>query len=576
MNRCPRIGIFSAALAVISCSRQENPPPAASTAPPQPASMASMPGAPGIPASLADWARGAQMFEGMGAFHRKISSSSAEAQAYFDQGMRFMWAFNHDEASRSFARAAQLDPRCGICLWGVALTVGPNYNMPMMAEPRAKVAFDILQQAETMLDHASPEERALIGALKTRYPHPTALDPSNAGPVLTAYATAMRDVARQFPNDADIQTMYAESLMNTNAWKLWTSEGKAAPGTDEIVRTLESVLARDPLHPGANHYYVHATEASPHPEKAVAAAERLRGMMPAAGHLEHMPSHTMQRVGRYEDAAEANRKGAAADLIYLSKTQPPDYYAMYVAHNFQFLGYATAMEGRKVETLSAMTQLKAVFPEDAMLAMPGTDWYGSERYLALVRFGLWDEILSEAAPNPSLKALTAGYLYARVAALAARGRIAEARQARMELESTRASLPPDATAGLNRASDVLALASSLASAQLQMAEHDDRDAIVTLTAAVDQEDKLSYDEPADWFIPVRHMLGAELIKTGQFAQAESVYRQDLNRNPNNGWALFGLAQALRQQGKTSEAAAVEGQFAAAWKQADVTLTASMF
>jgi tetratricopeptide (TPR) repeat protein len=535
-----------------------------------------MSSAPGTPASLADWARGAQIFEGMGTFHRKISSSSAEAQTYFDQGMRFMWAFNHDEASRSFARAAQLDPQCGICLWGVALTVGPNYNMPTMAEPRAKVAFECLQRASSMLDHASPDERALINALKARYPHPTALDPSNEGPVLTAYADAMRSVAAQFPHDADIQTMYAESLMNTNAWKLWTPEGKAAPGTDEIVKTLESVLARDPSHPGANHYYVHATEASPHPEKAIAAAERLRGMMPAAGHLEHMPSHTMQRVGRYEDAAEANRKGAAADRVYLSKTQPPDYYAMYVAHNFQFLGYATAMEGRKAETLSVMAQLKAVFPEDAMLAMPGTDWYGSERYLALVRFGLWDEMLSEAAPNPSLKALTGGYLYARVAALAARGRIAEAKQAREELENTRASLPPDATAGLNRAADVLALASSLASAQLQMAEHQDRDAIATLTAAVAQEDRLSYDEPADWFIPVRHMLGAELMKVGDFAQAESVYRRDLNRNPSNGWSLFGLAKALRQQGKTSEAGTVDGWVATAWKRSDVTLTASIF
>jgi tetratricopeptide (TPR) repeat protein len=386
----------------------------------------------------------------------------------------------------------------------------------------------------------------------------------------------MRDVARQYPNDDDIQTMYAESLMNTNAWKLWTTDGKAAPGTEEIVKTLETVLARNPSHPGANHYYIHATEASPHPEKAVAAAERLPGMMPAAGHLEHMPSHTMQRVGRYEDAAEANRKGAAADRIYLSKTQPPDYYAMYVAHNYQFLGYATAMQGRKAETLAAMTQLKAVFSEDAMLAMPGTDWFGSERYLALVRFGLWDEILSEAAPNPSLRALTGGYLYARIAALAARGRIAEARQAQSELESTRTSLPAAATAGLNQASDVLALASSLATAQLQMAERKDHDAIVTLAAAVAQEDKLAYDEPADWFIPVRHMLGAELIKTGRFAQAESVYRQDLNRNPSNGWSLFGLALALRQQGKSSEAAAVEEQFAAAWKKADVTLTASMF
>jgi tetratricopeptide (TPR) repeat protein len=575
-DRHLRWGACFAALAVISCSQQHAPSPAPSSPPSAPAAMASMASAPGTPASLADWARGAQIFEGMGAFHRKISSSSADAQQYFDQGMRFMWAFNHDEATRSFARAAQLDPQCGICLWGVALTVGPNYNMPMMAEPRAKVAFESLQQATTLFDHASPEERALINALKARYPNPRALDPSNEGPVLTAYADAMRDAARQFPKDDDIQTMYAESLMNTNAWKLWSLDGKAAAGTAEIVRTLELVLSRDPSHPGANHYYVHATEASPHPEKAIAAAERLRGMMPAAGHLEHMPSHTMQRVGRYEDAAEANRKGAAADKIYLSKTRPPDYYAMYVAHNFQFLGYATAMQGRKAETLSTMRELKSVFPEEAMLAMPGTDWYGSERYLSMVRFGQWDEILAEPAPNPSLQALTAGFLYAKIAALGARGRIAEAKQAQKELESVRTSLPPDAAAGLNVASDVLALAASLATAQVQLAEHQDRDAIVTLTAAVAQEDKLAYDEPADWFIPVRHMLGAQLIKVGEFARAETVYRQDLARNPNNGWSLFGLAQALRRQGKTSEATVVDAQFAAAWKQADVTLTASVF
>jgi tetratricopeptide (TPR) repeat protein len=561
-----------AALAVISCSRQQPPTPAAPAPPPEAASMASMPNAPGAPASLADWARGAQIFEGMGSFHRSISSSSAEAQQYFDQGMRFMWAFNHDEASRSFARAAQLDPRCGICLWGVALTVGPNYNMPMMAESRAKVAFDSLQQATAMLDHATAEEKALINALKSRYPEPTALDPSNEGPVLTAYADAMREVARQFPNDADIQTMYAESLMNINAWKLWSSDGQPAAGTEEIIRILESVLARDPSHPGANHYYIHATEASPHPEKAIAAAERLRGMMPAAG-----PAHTMQRVGRYEDAAEANRKGAAADRVYLSKTQPPDYYVgMYVAHNFQFLAYATAMEGRKAETLAAVTQLKSAFPEEAMLATPGTDWYGSERYLAMVRFGLWDEILAEPLPNPSLKALTGGYLYARIAALAQRGRVEEAKQAQKNLDTVRASLQPDATAGLNKASDVLALASSLAAAHLQMAEHNERDAISTLTAAVAQEDKLSYDEPADWFIPVRHLLGAELIKAGHFAQAEAVYRQDLARNPNNGWSLFGLSQALHRQGKTSEAAATDARFADAWKQADVSLHASTF
>jgi tetratricopeptide (TPR) repeat protein len=554
------------ALILSACSRAPEAPTVAAAA--------SSPTPPTMPATLADWAHGAQLFDGLGTFHRPTSSKSTEAQQYFDQGMRLLWAFNHDESTRSFARAAQLDPHCAICLWGVALTVGPNYNMPMMAAARAKVAYGSLEQANRVLAHASPVERALINALKARYPRPAALDPSNEGPVLEAYAGAMHTVAQQFPADDDIQTMYAESLMNINAWKLWTKDGQPAPGTDEIVRTLESVLARNPQHPGANHYYVHAIEASPHPEKAVAAAERLRGMMPAAGHLEHMPAHIMQRVGRYEDAAEANRKGAAADRIYFSKTEPLDYYAMYVAHNFQFLGYSAAMEGRKSETLEAMKQMRAAFPEDAMLAMPGIDWSGAEPYLAMVRFGLWDEILAEPRPNPALKALTGGYLFTRATALAARGRTREARQSLAELDQLRASLPADAMAGFNSAADVLALATLLAKSQIERAEHNRVAAIRTLTEAVAKEDGLGYDEPADWFFPVRHLLGAELLQAGRSVEAEAVYREDLRRNPNNGWSLFGLAQALRAQGKRNQAAVIDGQFRDAWQHADVTLTAS--
>jgi tetratricopeptide (TPR) repeat protein len=533
-----------------------------------------MPAAPAMPATLDDWARGAQLFDGLGNFHRQISTTSPQAQQYFDQGMRLMWAFNHDESSRSFARAAQLDPKCAICLWGVALTVGPNYNMPMMAAARAQVAYDSVQRAQTLLDGASPPERALIEALKARYPRPSALDPSNQGPVLEAYSQSMRDVAAQFPHDDDIQTMYAESLMNINAWKLWTADGKPAPGTEEIVQTLETVMARNPAHPGANHYYVHAIEASPHPEKAVAAAERLRGMMPAAGHLEHMPAHIMQRVGRYEDAAEANRKGAVADQTYLAKTTPLDYYGMYVAHNYQFLAYSTAMEGRRAETLEAIEQMRAAFPEDVMLAMPGPDWYGAEPYLAMVRFGLWEQILTEPRPNPALKSLTGAYLFASVTALAATNRVAEASQRLDELNALRAAIPADASAGFNSAADVLRVAATIAKSQIELAQRHPDAAIATLTEAVALEDRLGYDEPAAWFFPVRHLLGAELVKAGKNALAESVYREDLRRNPGNGWSLFGLAQALRAQGKSGEAAASDALFRDAWKHADVTLTAS--
>ena len=251
-----------------------------------------------------------------------------------------MWAFNHDEATRSFAKAAAIDPNCAACYWGVSLTVGPNYNLPVLFAERAKVAFEALGLARAHMSSASPVEQALITALATRYPNAQPLDVAALPPVLVAYAGAMKDVAKKFPKDLDVQTLYAEALMNVNAWKLWTPEGKPAPGTEEIVATLEAVLARDPQHPGANHYYVHTIEASPHPEKATASAERLRNLMPSAGHLVHMPSHIMQRIGRYEESAEANRRAVTADLAYVKLAQPLDYYPMYTAHNYQFLAYS--------------------------------------------------------------------------------------------------------------------------------------------------------------------------------------------------------------------------------------------
>ena len=565
----PALAILSLA-SLLACSRSSAPPEPQSA----PTTTAPLPGMPTPPVTLADWARGAQLFEGLGTFHRAITTQSTDAQAYFDQGMRLMWAFNHDESTRSFAHAAQLDPKCAMCLWGVALTAGPNLNQPMMAEARAKLAHELVGQATTLDANGSPVERALIAALAARYPSDAALDPSNTGPVLLAYANAMRDVAKRFPDDSDVQVMCAEAVMNTNAWKLWTLDGEAAPGTAEIVTRLEAVLARDPTHPGANHYYIHAIEASPHPENAVASAERMRGMMPSAGHFEHMPSHIFQRIGRYEDAAEANRKGAAADRAYLARTAPPDYYPMYVAHNFQFLAFATAMQGRRAATLDAVNSLRATLPEAVLVEMPGTDWYMAEYYMARVRFGQWDELIAEPRPAASLKALTGGYLFATAAALAERKRIPEAKALIAELDQLRATLPADAPAGLNTAPDVLALASMIGKARIARAEGDRKAALDFLTRAVAQEDKLGYDEPADWFFPVRHLLGAELLRDGMTLKAEAVYRADLKRNPGNGWSLFGLAQALHAQHKDAEARAVEAQFKIAWQGADITLLAS--
>jgi len=571
------IGLSVSVVCLAACSPSPKPPTEAAGPPPAASTQTSataMSPMPAIPASIDEWAKGAHLFEGLGDFHRKSATKSPEAQQFFDQGMRFLWAFNHDESTRSFARAAQLDPDCAACYWGVALTVGPNYNLPVMAPPRAQVAFDALTKAQNAAAHASPADRALIGALAKRYPNAQPLDPSNSAPILAAYAQAMKAVAAQFPGDLDVQTLYAESMMNLNAWRLWTAEGKAAPGTEEIVATLESVLKRDPRHPGANHYYVHTLEASQHPETAVPAAERLRGMMPAAGHLEHMPAHIMQRVGRYEEAAEANRKGADADKSYFAMTQPPDYYAMYTGHNYQFLAYSAAMEGRRAETLEAVRNSRETISDEMLLAMPGFDWPLAEEYAATVRFGLWEDMIAKPAPNPKLPALTGGYLYAKGMALASKGRIDEAKATLAQLQRLAASLPADTPAGFNRAKDVFAVATAMVQARIASGGHHPDEAISLLREAVAKEDTLAYDEPKDWFFPVRQVLGAELMAAGRAPDAEAVYRKDLEQNPANGWSLFGLQAALRAQNKTDAAAKVEREFRAAWKNADVMLTAS--
>jgi tetratricopeptide (TPR) repeat protein len=521
-----------------------------------------------FPASIADWARGARRFEGLGTFHRAVTTSSPEAQQYFDQGMRFLWAFNHDEATRSFARAAELDPKCAACYWGVALTVGPNYNLPAMVEPRARVAFESLHRAQENAAHASAVEQALIAALAARYPSAQPLEPSNLAPVITAYAEAMRQVAARFPDDSDVQTLCAESEMTVNAWRLWTPEGQPTAGTPEIVARLEAVLRRDPHHPGANHYYIHVMEASPDPGRATASAERLTGVMPAAGHLEHMPAHIMQRIGRYEEAAEANRRGVKADQAYFAATNAPDYYAMYLAHNYAFLAYSASMEGRKAESLAAAQGAAQTVPLDMLLMMGDSGWMLSVPYAALVRFGLWDELIALGPPDPPSPPLTAGYLYGRGVALAARGRLDEARGA-LEVLGRLGAAEPESAAGITVARAILA-------ARIAASERHDAAAVDALTQAVAAEDRLTRIEPGGWFFPVRDLLGAQLLIAGLAREAERVYREDLGRNPGSGWALYGLAAAQRAQGHMRAAGLTQQEFANAWKHADVRLEASAF
>jgi tetratricopeptide (TPR) repeat protein len=527
--------------------------------------------------TLRQWAQGARILGGLGAYHRPAGTPSAEAQAYFDQGLRLIYAFNHDEATRSFAKAAEIDPTCAMCYWGATEALGPNYNVPMLPD-RWRAAWEAFGLAQRYSTKAAPADRALIAALAKRMNGPEPLEPAAMQPFLVAYADAMRGVAERFPDDDDVQAFFAESLMTANPWKLWRPDGTAAPGTDEIVATLRRVLAHNPGHPGANHDLIHALEASPKPERALAAAERLGPMMPGAGHLVHMPSHIFQRVGRYEDAAAANRAAVTADRAYIAVAHPPaySYYGMYLAHNYQFLAYSAAMEGRAEEAIAAARQVSKALPPDMLMTMPGADYYVSEIYPVLIRFGRWDAILAEPAPPPGHKNLTGQYHFARALAFAARGRVAQAEAEKQAIDALAAEVPADLLAGLNSSRDILAIASLAAGGRIAAARGDMKTAAARLREAVAREDKLNYDEPRTWFVPNRHLLGAVLLAAHRDAEAETVYRADLKQNPENGWALYGLGAALGAQGKAADAAAAEARFRTAWSRADTPIGASAF
>ena len=542
------------------------PPRAAATA-----AAKAQPPPPAVPGTVLSLARGAQLFDDLGSLTRPVGTSSTEAQRYFDQGLRLSYGFNHDEATRSFARAAELDPGCAACLWGVAWTLGPNYNVPMLPD-RAQAAWDALQAARERADRARPVEQALIVALATRYKGPQPVDPASQQPMNEAFAAAMRDVARAHPADDDIQVIYAESLMDVNPWHLWSLDGKAAPGTEEIVTTLETVLDRNTGHPGANHYYIHAVEASTRPDRAVPAAERLPGLMPAAGHIVHMPAHIFQRVGRYADASEANRRAVKADEAYLARTQAPGYYPMYLGHNHGFLAYSASMLGRSEESLRAARESTKAIPPEMLDMMPGMDFFASEPLLVMVRFGKWKEILAEPRPSEKYPTLTGLWLHARGMALASTGKTSEARAVMRELRTLATKIPPDVLAGQNPASAMCRLGADAIEARIAERARSWKPAIAAWARAVAQEDGFAYNEPADWFYPMRHYLGAALLDARKPKEAEAVYREDLKKNPGNGWALHGLATALAAQGKKDEAAATRTRFEEAWSQADIKLS----
>lgn len=509
----------------------------------------------------------AVLMPGLGQHHHTISTKNPEAQRFFDQGLTLVFGFNHEEAERAFRRASELDPQSAMAFWGIALALGPCINNPDIDPPHEKSALEAVQKALALMAGATERERAYVRALSKRY----SSDPNPDLRKLDAdYASTMRELSKRYPDDLDAATLYAESLMDLHPWKLWSLNGLPTEGTEEIVAVLESVLRRDPNHLGANHYYVHATEASPHPEWALASAKRLETLAPAAGHLVHMPAHIYMRVGDYSAAAHSNAAAVDADRVYFgeSGTSGSMYDMMYYCHNLHFLAASYSMEGDFTRAKQAADELVAhVGP--MLHDMPVAEGYVPYPIFVLLRFHRWEEILRLPQPNPNLSMTTAFWHFARGAAFAANGQIAMAESERKILETARKETSPDVEFGFffNKASNFLALAESVLNARIAAAKGEHEQAIKHWERAVELQDALYYGEPPEWFYPVRESLGAALLLNGQAERAEAVFRADLQQYPRNPRSLFGLMKSLEAQRKLSRLEDLRAEFDAAWKDA---------
>jgi tetratricopeptide (TPR) repeat protein len=504
------------------------------------------------------------LVNGLGDLHHPVSTHVPEAQKFFDQGLRFIYAFNHDEAARSFQHAADLDPRMAMAFWGVAEAVGPNYNDP--ADPdRYKHAHDAVEKAVDLSAEASPSEQAYIQAMARRFP----ADPnSDLKKAAEDYRDAMRQVVSQFPDDLDAATLFAESAMNLHPWGLWHQDGTPEAGTEEIVATLESVLKRDPNHLGAIHYYIHTVEASNNPERALAGANKLAALAPGAGHIVHMPAHIYIRTGDYDAAVKTNEKAAEVDRAYIKATGAQGIYPMmYYSHNLHFIAMCGAMNGSYAEARKNADLLAAnVGPH--VKEMPPLEGFMTIPIAVEIRFHHWNEILKMPAPDPAMKTASVFWHFGRGLALTGTGKMDEAVQEYKIVSDAEAATPPDVIFQMpinNKSKDILKIAEDILGAKIAMAKKDPTGAISMLRQAVAIQDTLKYGEPPDWFFPVRESLGGALLITGDAAAAEKVFREDLDRNPRNPRSLWGLRQALLQQKRDYDAGFVQKQFEASWK-----------
>jgi len=526
--------------------------PGGSTVPPQP------------PGNLPDTV---PLYTNLGSHHKPISTRVPAAQQYFDQGLRLVYGFNHAEAIRSFRRAAELDSTCAMCYWGIALANGPHVNAPMDSASGV-AAYAAAQKALSLKSHATAPERAYIDAVAQRYAAVPAADRARLD---TLYSRAMEKVAGTYADDLDAATLFAESLMDLRPWNYWKPDGTPYPGTNEIVRQLRRVIARNPNHPGACHYYIHAVEAV-NPQAAVPCAERLARLMPGEGHMVHMPAHIYIRVGRWNDAVQANQHAIHTDEVFIEGQHPMGVYPLaYYPHNIHFLAFASTMAGRSAQAIDASGTLASKVNLDAARQVGMLQEMLPYHALTLTTFGRWDDVLAEPLPPADIHLSYAMAYYARGVAYAAKARWPEAQAALDTVTAIDAATPAGADSKTALSIAVHALSGEIAT------RRGDLDAGINhFREAAKIEDAGLYFEPPKWYYPIRHSLGAALLKAGRNSEAERVYREDLKRFPENGWALYGLAQALRAQGKTAEASAVDARFRRAWAAADVTLLASRF
>ena len=509
------------------------------------------------------------LYENLGSLHHTVTTQSDKAQQYFDQGLRLTYAFNHDEAIKSFKQALVHDSTCAMCYWGIAYALGPNINLPMDSS-LVRPAWDASYNAVRLSVNVSPQEQAYIDALSKRY----SADPkANRAALDTAWARAIGAVSRKYPDDADAAVLYAESLMDLRPWNYWSNAGKPlAPSTKEQVKVLEQVVKRNPDHPGACHFYIHAIEASPEARKALPCAQRLGSLMPGAGHLVHMPTHIYIKLGEWDLAAEDNAHALHADEEFINERHPTGVYPLgYYTHNFHVMWYALNMLGRSEDALKAARTIGERISPEVVKQIPSLEYFSPTVLYTLVRFSRWDDILKQPRPAAHLRYTTAIWHYARALAFTAREQTDSAAVERDSMVAIADELPADQMLNLNSSKSLLEIAKAHLAGEMAAQAGQVDEAVAQLQAAIQGEDQLVYDEPPAWYMPLRQRLGTILLAAGRPVRAEKVFREDLDRRPENGWSLYGLAQSLRAQNKLKPAEKIDERFERAWKTADVKL-----